>query len=401
MMAESGAEELRRGWPAIVACFATAVFGWGFGLYGQSVLLAGVRAARGWPTFTISTATTFYYLAGAGLIALVPRLLARTGPRPAILAGALMLGLGATVTANATAIWQLYPAAVMMAAGWACTSTTVIAGTLALWFDARRGLAISLALNGASASGFTVAPLLVAAAGAIGLGAAVPAVAAALLAVLAPLVLWGTARPRRPGGTPPAPRRAGRGGALAEWGFWQVATPFALALAAQVALLVHLVALLRPRLGEGDAGLGVALVSFIAMAGRLAAGTVIDRLRLRLVAAACFASQAGAVVLMAALPEAAWAQYLGCAGFGLSVGNVITLPALLIQREFAPARFGALAGLSTAVGQLAYSFAPALAGLVHNIAGGYGPVLGLCALLQLAAAVAVLPVSPTFRCRMN
>ena len=385
-------DELRSGWPVVVACFATAIFGWGFGLYGQSVLVAALQASRGWSAFTVSSATSFYYLSGAGLIVVTPALLVRLGPRLVILGGAVVLGLGASVTANAAAPWHMFVGALLMAAGWGCTSTTAIAATLARWFDARRGLAISLALNGASASGFTVAPLLVAMQLAIGIERAVPLVAAGLLVVLVPLVLWGTARPVLV--VPAAKTRVAGSGGLRDVAFWQVAGPFALGLMAQVALLVHLVAIVLPRLGPGGAGIAISLVSLTAMAGRLGLGTVIDRLDLRLVACASFASQAASVLLMLALPGAEWAYYAGCVGFGLSVGNVITLPSLLIQREFPASRFGAVVGLSTAVGQMAYAFAPALAGLVHDLAGGYGPVLALCAGLQVLAAASVLSRPP-------
>jgi MFS family permease len=384
-------DELRQGWPAILACFATALFAWGFGLYGQSVLLAGLQASRGWPTALISTATTFYYLAGAALIVLAPWAMVRLGPRRMLLGGALLLGLGATVTANATAPWHMFAGALLMAAGWAGSSSTAIATTLALWFDRKRGLAISLALNGASASGFTVGPLLVAAQEAIGLDRAVPLVAGLMFVVLVPLALWGTSRPIRAGGRVAGGGQAGAREMLGDPRFWHVAGPFAIGLVAQVAMLVHLVALLLPRLGVSGAGLGLALVSLMAMLGRVVAGLVVDRMNLRVFSGACFASQAAAVMLMAVLPEAGWAQIAGCVGFGLSVGNVITLPSLLIQREFAPARFGALVGLSTAIGQVAYAFAPALAGVVHDLASGYTPVLLICAALQLLAAVAVLP----------
>ena len=395
-IAGAPADELRHGWPVILACFATAIFAWGFGFYGQSVLLAGLQASRGWSTALISTATTFYYLSGAVLIALTPRLLARLGPRPVLIGGALTLGLGATIAANAIAPWHMFAGALLMAAGWGCTSTTALATTLALWFDARRGFAISLAFNGASASGFTVAPLLVAVQQATGLERAVPLVAAGLLAVLIPLVLWGTARPiSRPGGHDSARLAArpvdGQGGLLRDIRFWHVAAPFAIILVAQVGVVVHLVAILIPRLGASGAGLGLALVSLMAMVGRLAAGVLIARLNLRRFAAASFASQAGSVLLMAALPEAAWAQIVGCIGFGLSVGNVITLPSIIIQHEFPAYRFGAVVGLSAAVGQLTYAFAPALAGLVHDLSGGYTLVLGFCAAIQLTAAALVLP----------
>ena len=43
------------------------------------------------------------------------------------------------------------------------------------------------------------------------------------------------------------------------------------------------------------------------------------------------------------------ALFAACAVFGLSAGNLLTLPALVIQREFEAASFGMLVGLSWAI----------------------------------------------------
>jgi len=40
--------------------------------------------------------------------------------------------------------------------------------------------------------------------------------------------------------------------------------------------------------------------------------------------------------------------------FGLCVGNVVALPSLSIQREFAAASLGLVLGLSVAIGQVGY-----------------------------------------------
>nr|WP_283949556.1 MFS transporter [Limobrevibacterium gyesilva] len=382
-----------------MACFVTAVFGWGFGLYGQAVYVADLQATRGWSATLVSSASTLYYLVGAVLLTCTPRAVTRLGPRAVLIGGAAVMGAGASVVANAAAPWQLFAGSVVMALGWACTSTTAIATTLALWFDHQRGLAISLALNGASAGGFTVAPVLVGLGQAVGLPAAVPAVALGLFLLQAPIVLLGMARPRRslPATLPrldaadARPVLATRAEALRDARFWHVAAPFALALMAQVAILVHLVAVMVPRVGPKGAAVALALVSVMAVLGRIGLGLTIDRLDQRRVSAASFASQAAAILLLLALPDVPAAQYAGCIGFGLSVGNVITLPSLIVQREFAAASFGLLVGLSTAVGQVAYAFAPSLAGVVHDAAGGYGPALLLCVALQVAASVLVLP----------
>jgi uncharacterized integral membrane protein len=87
--------EFSRHWGAVLACFATAVFAWGFGFYGQSVYLAELHRARGWSTFIIASATTVFYLAGALGVTRVHALIARFGPRAVLGVGAGLLSLGA------------------------------------------------------------------------------------------------------------------------------------------------------------------------------------------------------------------------------------------------------------------------------------------------------------------
>ncbi len=71
--------ELARHWPVVLACFATAIFAWGFGFYGQSVYLAELRRVHGWPTGLIAGATTVFYLSGALLLTRVHAILERLG----------------------------------------------------------------------------------------------------------------------------------------------------------------------------------------------------------------------------------------------------------------------------------------------------------------------------------
>jgi len=47
-------------------------------------------------------------------------------------------------------------------------------------------------------------------------------------------------------------------------------------------------------------------------------------------------------------------------------------------------------GLSTAIGQIAYSISPALLGLVRDLSGGYRPALAVCIGLQIPAALLIL-----------
>jgi predicted MFS family arabinose efflux permease len=298
--------------------------------------------------------------------------------------------------------WQLFPAALVMASGWACTSAAAISTTLALWFDRRRGLAISLALNGASAAGFIVPPALIALSGQHGLPRAAAWLVLTLLAILIPLVFLGIgSRPQQKDGPAKSPdpadarpsyRRSRE--ALRDRHFWSVALPFGLVLAAQVGFIVHLVALLLPRLGPGGSASALSLIGITATLGRTGLGLVVDRLDQRSVSAASFASQAAAVGIILALPAEPAALYAACCLFGLSVGNIITLPSLIIQREFAAPSFGFVLGLSTGFAQLTFAFGPAVLGLMRDLAGNYEPALVLCMVLELAAAAIIVGCRP-------
>jgi predicted MFS family arabinose efflux permease len=386
--------EFRRGWPAVLACFCVAVFAWGFGFYGQAVFLAELHRMHGWPTSTIGAATTVFYLCGALLMPFIQQTLDRTGARALLVGGVLLLGLGAAGFSNAAEPWQLFVAGVVMAAGWAASSGPAIATILALWFDRRRGFAISLALNGASASGFTIAPLLVHLSQTIGLQRAVVESVLVGWIILIPIILW-CARPgARHSVLPVASRQTGQAGrrsdTLRSWQFWSVALPFALAIAAQVGFIVHMVAFLLPLLGRAGTGAAVMCSSLAAMAGRLVVGAVIDRLPRRATTAACFASQACGLALLLALPHSVSAVYVGIALFGLSVGNVITLPAVIVHVEFSAASFGLIIGLSGAISQFALALAPGAFGMLHDLTGNYDAVLLVCIGLQLVGSALVL-----------
>src|SRR4029078_10368094 len=85
--------------------------------------------------------------------------------------------------------WQLYLANAVLAFGWAGTSLAMITNTISLWFDQKRGMAISLALNGASFGGIVGVPLLVTLIGHVGFASAMFIVACAMLALLLPVIL--------------------------------------------------------------------------------------------------------------------------------------------------------------------------------------------------------------------
>lgn len=385
------------GWRIVAVCFLVATFGWGFGFYGQSVYLAELHRAQGWPTSLVSGATTFFYLFGAVLVAFVAEAVRAFGARNCLLAGILAMAAAAVAIGQVTSPWQLYAANALLAFGWAGMSLAIITNTLSFWFDRRRGMAISLALNGASFGGIVGVPLLVLATGTFGFSRAMTVSALVMLGLLVPVVLVFVGEPPPHAVLAPTKAAAGRPSsaqirarALRDRGFLSMAIAFALVLFAQVGFIVHLISFLDPVIGRPSAALAVALLTAMAMLGRILFSTVIDRLNQRLAAALSFLSQAVALaVLIHSRNEVL--LIAACALFGFSVGNLITLPSLIVQREFASSAFGVLISLSTAINQVTYAFGPGVIGLLRDLSGSYTlPFSGCIALEVIAAALIML-----------
>jgi MFS family permease len=387
------------GWRVVLACFLVALFIFGFGLYGHAVYLAELQRLHGWSTGLISNASTLSFLLGSLLAVFTSDLMVRMGTRRFLLCGIFALAASTTLLAFAETPWQLYAAYILLACGWMGMGTVVIATIVSAWFDRRRGLAISIAFNGATFGGIVIAPALVVLIGAVGFTRAMLAMTAVMIVILVPAVIGligvsvppGEAARRDQAAIPsqPLPPALTRRQLLRDFGFWTVVAPFSLALLAQVGFIVHQIALLEPAMGRSLAALAVAVTTTMAVIGRLCLGLVVDRLDPRAVTAGSLVTQAAALFAISQTTEPA-ILFAACAVYGFSIGNLITLPPLIIHREFEPAAFGTVLGLSTAICGIVSAFGPGLVGFVRGATGGYTAALMLCLTLQLVSAVIVL-----------
>jgi MFS family permease len=380
------------GWRVVLACFLVALFIFGFGLYGHAVYLAELQRLHGWSTGLISNASTLSFLLGSLLAAFTSDAMARIGTGRFLLAGIFALAASTTLLAFAETPWQLYAAYILLACGWMGMGTVVIATIVSSWFNHRRGLAISIAFNGATFGGIVIAPTLVVLIGAIGFTRAMLAMTTVMIVILVPVVvgLIGISAPARKHSDqadqpPPA---LSRGKLLRDFGFWTIVAPFSLALLAQVGFIVHQIALLEPAMGRSLAALAVAVTTTMAVIGRLCLGLVVDRLDPRVVTAGSLVTQAAALFAISQTAEPT-ILFVACAVYGFSIGNLITLPPLIIHREFEPAAFGTVLGLSTAICGIVSAFGPGLVGFVRGATGGYTAALMLCLTLQLVSAAIV------------
>jgi MFS family permease len=389
------------GWKVAWAAFLVAFFSWGAGFYGPPVFLQTLHADRGWEISTISTAITTHFLFSAVLVTRLPEAHQRFGVARVTQAGVTLTVLGMLAWANVQQPWQLFPAALVSGAGWSATSGAAINAMVVPWFEKDRPKAISLAFNGASIGGLAFTPLWIALIAQFGFSIAATIIGVAMMVVLWPLTAY-FLRPR-----PGRPESASAGSAQAhhlrdaatpttsraalsqDRRFVTMSAAFALGLFAQIGLFAHLVTRLVPEFGTSGAAWAISLTTACAVAGRTLLGWALGQRDRRIAASANFALQACGTALLT-LGGGAPALLCGCILFGLGVGNLISLPPLIVQKEFAAGDAARVVALMTAINQAVFAFAPAVLGVLRDLEGGYALPFGIAACIQVAASLMVI-----------
>jgi len=388
------------GWSVAWSAFAIAVFAWGIGFYGPSVFLQSLHQTRGWPISQISMVVTAHFLLSAIAIAYLPEIHRRLGIAKTTFLGAVLTAAGLILWSSVREPWQLFAAAIPSGTGWAMTSGAALNAIVARWFDRDRPIAIALAFNGASVGGVLFVPMWVYLIRSIGFPSAALLVGGCMIAVVAYLCVRFLAKSPdemglAPDGDPshqprarPKPRRT-RIEIIRTSHFITISAAFSLGLFAQIGLLAHLVARLTPELGIEHAGILVSLATVCAVIGRTATGKWIGEHDRRLAAAANFAVQIGGVLLLI-FGQGPLGLTLGCVLFGLGIGNLTSLPPLIVQKEFEREDVATAVALIIAINQGVFAFAPAIIGAMRDTTADYQVPFALIAIIQLLAAAIIL-----------
>ena len=394
-----------RGWEVVAGCFVMAMISWGLGFYGTGLYLAYLVDQRGFPISAVSGGITAYFWLSALMIMNCGPLIDRVGPRVSVSIGTVAMVLAVSAIAHVEELWQFYAALGLMAVCWTTMTSSAINTILAPWFLRKRGMALSLALTGASFGGIAVVPLVTASAHAYGhrTGMTVAALGCGALALL---VAWRcfVPDPSRVGQFPdgdaaPLPRAAAAGSScpwplqrvLRTPAFLSICISFSIALTVQVGFLTHQISMLQPALGAQRAAWAVGLTTISAVLGRLVAGALMDYVERRALSALNFLSQVLGLLLLAGAHQSgnAWLTYAACVLCGLSVGNAITFSGLLIQREFPAEQFNRVNRLSVGIGQICYACGPLLMGFMRELSGGYEKPLYISAAVGTSSAIII------------
>ncbi len=400
------------GWWIVAACFVTASIAWSLGLFGASVYLHAVSEARGWPIGLISTAITCFYLVSAFASPFIGTAIEGLGPRAVVRAGAVCLGLGVASIGLIDQPWQIYLSFITLGLGWASLSSTAISTLLTPWFNRHQGRAISTALMGASIGGIIGVPLLILGIEQLGLVRATLTAAALCVAVLLPLSFLLHRRPQEIGLLPDGAERIGQSEDMTErlwtraeaaraWRFRSVVLAFGIAFLVQVGFLTHHVTYMAPFVGSAGAAAVVSATAVTAFLGRIALARYVDRLDPRAVACGVLGVGAAGLAVLA-IAQSPIMIIAASLTYGLTVGNVTTLPSIIVRREFGAASFGAIYGLAAMAIGLCTAIGPSFYGTLYQLFGGYPvPMILAAALNACAAAIIMLGKSAASRTLVN
>lgn len=390
------------GWRIVQGSVVIAFVAWAVALYGPSVYLSALSEERGWPIGQISTALTVSFLLNALSIGLVGSFLGRHGPRLIMSIGAVILGTGLVLIGQITEIWQAFLVFPLMGLGWSCLSTIAITSTIAPWFERHQGKAISTALLGASLGGMFGVPITMFFVTQLGLTQAMWLIGVLSVIIIVPISI-GILRRRpqdiglTPDGLPPddshpasqrSARDWGRTQALRTYNLLSVIIAFGMGLMVQVGFLSQQVKLLQSHISPTGISLTILAAGSLAFLGRVILARHADRINIRQ-SSFIVLLMAGIGMLIIGTTDSVTVIILGVLIFGFNVGNLTTLPALIVRREFGSASFGRVFGVTGTCMQLFSAFGPALFGLLYDLTGSYSTPLVIAGLLLGTGAILI------------
>ena len=364
----------------IFAPILAAEFGWSFAsiFAGLSLLAAGVL------------------LAGPAVGFLVDRLGARR------VASISLPCLGLSYMALAASNGSLGRYYVTWAAIALCglgATPVVFTRAISSAFEARRGLALGIALSGTGLFTVMVKPLAQVLISAAGWRAAIVVIGALPLLIAAPVVAWGLAgEDRQPARKPvenAIPQEMSARDAFRSRAFWLLAIVFVPMSLAVAALLPNIENILRSlRLPPAQVVQLAALVGIATSTGRLLGGVLVDRF---------WAPAVGTVILtMGAV--ACLIFSLGVTGFlpalaailllGLTSGIEFDLMAYLVARYLGLRSYGATYAVLYGVFVIGAFVGPSLHGYAYDRTGSYSGIMAASAILLVAGALVILLLGP-------
>jgi len=401
------------GWWIVLVSTTILFVSSGIGFYGHGVILDPLSNLHGWSKATISSAVTLYFITSGIMGMVIGRQIDIYGPKWVLTIGSVTISAGFLLLSLITKVWQLYMIYFIMALGFSCTSLVPANTLITNWFIRKRGFALSLTNTGLSAGGIILVPLASYLITRWGLQTALPILGAIYGIVILGCTSFIKQRPsdinQFPDGVSPQAESGQsnssaisysaqmrvwtRRQAIGTSTFWAIVTAFLLALAGQIAFLMHQISFLSRYLGVSGAATAVSITAGASIIGRLWLGTFVDRCDKRYVIMVCFLVQGAAMFTLAHIQHVV-ILYLGTLAFGLTMGNIIMMQSLITGECFGLVSFATVSGLGGVFTMTGAAFGPSIAGFIFDATGSYQLSFTIFAAMSAVAILAIYFAKP-------
>jgi MFS family permease len=353
-----------------------------------------VRAFPHWSRAEVALLPSALALSAGVSVVPIGWLLDRVEARLVMVFGAVASGSAFLIASQAGSLFPMMAAYLLLGVGISAATVLPASLVLANWFDARRGLAMGVAISGTTVGGMVMTLVASSVILERGWRMAYVTLGAPMIVVVVPLVFL-TVRSRPPGTmklsvAESAERLEGfdTPDGLRARSFWMLVIANLCFGFAAAGAVVHMVAYLE---GVGYKANGAALAMSLffgcAALGKVAMGYVADRISARLALAADFAAAAAAFVMVF---SAAHLMLLAVfiVVFGVAAAAPLVLLPLLVAESLGRRRYGLLGALTGIAGTIGATAGPVVAGRIFDMTGSYVGAFELFILLDIIGAVA-------------
>ena len=393
------------GWYLVAASFTCNAFTSGAYWQGFQVFFLPILREFGWSRAALSGAFALRQIETGAFAPVLGFVVDRIGPKPVIIFGAVLLGIGMVLISFTFSIWSFYLFFMVASIGASGTSHA-IGWTVVIvrWFRRLRGTALGIGVSGPIFTGvvlFVLAWLV----GEVGWRWTIRGTGVALILIIVPLAMlirmnplqhgWlpDGDRPRDPGEPASFPedpeagreaRRARRaaleddqgvtaGVALRTRTFWIVSLLFMAMFLGTSAIQVHQVPLFESKgFSTTEAAVTVSLVFLLSGVGRIGAGFLADLLEIRYVLALMVGMQAFSwLYLFLYGTTALWASVPFTIFYGIAFGAMVSVRPVLLAQLFGTRALGSLAGMLQATALMSGTVGPVYMGWIFDINESY------------------------------
>jgi len=385
----------RRPWSTVVVSACGLAVGQGpINVFAAGVFIKPIADSLHLGRGSVSTAIAVSSVLTAVAAPFFGRALDERGVRRPLLTSIALFGLTTAalgLVSSLTGLFVLYALSGLVGVG---QNPTAYSKVLAAYFDRRRGLAMGLALAGVGLGTALMPALSARLISTVGWRITYACLGAVILGLaFLPVLFWLPEPARRSSGGHEGLPGLPFADAIRSRGYWTLALAFFLTTVAINGALVHVVPLLTDRGMTASAAAGtIAAAGMALIAGRVAAGYVMDRVFAPYVAmASLLGPMAGLAVLGWNVPVS---PFVATALLGLGIGVEVDLMSFLVTRYFGLRAFGALHGLQFAALVLGNAVGASVLGWSFQLLQSYQPAFVVLELLLLVAMVLFATLGP-------